>query len=793
MTSHITHVMTLANSIIGVIGESTPHVFAGDWYDHVYYWRPSGILQCLPIFSMALFCQTQLFEIYEAIPNVCLEKMNEVVRGALNICTMVYVCVGFFGYIAFCTQPFTGNILMNFEPSLTSEVIKMGFVLSVAFSYPLVIFPCRASMNSLLFRKAHSHESTSNYMPEMRFRCLTFTIVIVSLIIGILIPSIEFVLGLVGSTIGVMICLIFPAAFFISISSKNTNERLAAQAILFVGLWIMILGTYANLYAMEESTNTRLLATTNKPSNQINNVPLSLMRDEKIPAIPDIPKTAEILRDVHEKLTILKLPEKKPEDPKEDVRQEPPIPVERVVITEKPLAETYKTIDILGVTLLPKIKKNVEKIKIDNKLADDKKIDEMINEKSKEKIKNQNELQRNDNLIDSDAIKKEELELAADGELADIQAAERHNKLERTLEKHRIEQFKMIQVQKEILQDLKQRKQELQKERIAKSEKVTDLPPESKPEKAENLKRINLEPVARTKPKDTDPSEIQKKAEKSNVKMNISGGKGNGQVVDNQKVNQNDKADKREAPNKKEVPEIIANNISGAVEATAQNYSHQKEVLNLNKTSASAKKRQGPILSALARNISKEMALSSNDIKQSILMKDSNTIYKNSVVETEKNIPASDVKKPSPYSVPIALMMNNPTRKNDNPNGSNLIDKENAGFHRDILEDHEREKRDVGSYDTENIEVKSFARDVVLKNDRKICDKSTGDSVKNIQEKSDTTTDSEILIKTNIYLSEQGFTDNMSVDSNVAVATDFVKIIKKRDLKALHPSNNIRK
>lgn len=96
------------------------HIFAGDWYEHVYYWRPSGILQCIPIFSMALFCQTQLFEIYETIPNVSLEKMNEVVRGALNICTGVYLCVGFFGYIAFCTQPFTGmyNILC-FENTLS--------------------------------------------------------------------------------------------------------------------------------------------------------------------------------------------------------------------------------------------------------------------------------------------------------------------------------------------------------------------------------------------------------------------------------------------------------------------------------------------------------------------------------------------------------------------------------------------------------------------------------------------------------------------------------------------------
>ena len=147
---------------------------------------------------------------------------------------------------------------MSFEPSLTSDVIKMGFVFSVAFSFPLVIFPCRASLDSLLFRRvcffflffffqinfeilsketneknsivqAHTHEPSNYYIPEMRFRCLTFTIVALSMGTGILIPNIELVLGIVGSTIGVMICLIFPAAFFIAISTKNTNERLLAQ------------------------------------------------------------------------------------------------------------------------------------------------------------------------------------------------------------------------------------------------------------------------------------------------------------------------------------------------------------------------------------------------------------------------------------------------------------------------------------------------------------------------------------------------------------------------------------
>ena len=77
--------------------------------------------------------------------------------------------------------------------------------------------------------QGYGYETFGNYIPETKFRYLTIVIIAISLAVGISIPNIEFVLGILGSTIGVMICLIFPVGFFISVSTKNTNERLLAQ------------------------------------------------------------------------------------------------------------------------------------------------------------------------------------------------------------------------------------------------------------------------------------------------------------------------------------------------------------------------------------------------------------------------------------------------------------------------------------------------------------------------------------------------------------------------------------
>ncbi|KAG8227486.1 hypothetical protein J437_LFUL002375 [Ladona fulva] len=270
--------------VLKIMSEATTHLLAGDWLQYVHLWRPAGILQCIPIFAMALSCQTQVFEIYESLPDPSLPKMNEVVRAAVNICTGVYVCMGFFGYVAVCgpstsilgekslpPPPLTGNILMSFPSSFSMQAIKLFFVASIACSFPLVIFPCRASLHSLLYRRVPHHESgvsgsgagggsastvsllppgssgtqALERIPERRFRLLTILLVAGSLAIAFALPDIELVLGLVGSSIGTITCLLLPALCFLKVAPSHpyhhsrygggkgvTAERLLAQVCL---------------------------------------------------------------------------------------------------------------------------------------------------------------------------------------------------------------------------------------------------------------------------------------------------------------------------------------------------------------------------------------------------------------------------------------------------------------------------------------------------------------------------------------------------------------------------------
>lgn len=222
---------------------SMDNLYSGEWFNQVHWWRPAGIFHSLPILCMALSCQPQVFEVRQALAEASRQplgeasvaKMNKIVSRAVSLCAFVYMFVGSFSYIAFFNTELGGNILTHYKANFMIKAIKIGFGISVALSFPLVIFPCRTAIHSLIFRKigysAPLDMPSANYIPPNRSNAITFGVILITLIIGINTPDIEKVLGMVGSTIGNIVCILMPAAFFLKTTEneKNTTERIGAK------------------------------------------------------------------------------------------------------------------------------------------------------------------------------------------------------------------------------------------------------------------------------------------------------------------------------------------------------------------------------------------------------------------------------------------------------------------------------------------------------------------------------------------------------------------------------------
>lgn len=227
------------------------------------WWNTSAILPNLPIFAMSLSCQTQLFEVFDhSSLNFddydVVGKLNRIVRRAVHLCTVIYISVGLFGYLAFHKQSFGGNILAFLPPSLGSSVAKIGFIATVAVSLPLCLFPCRTSLHSLLVRTSKESNKVSllneliastnvHFMSDKWFRILTVILITFTVGVSIVVPHIEFVLSIIGSTIGTMICFILPGLVYLNLTKKDTAERLMARMLTYLGFFILIACTFATL------------------------------------------------------------------------------------------------------------------------------------------------------------------------------------------------------------------------------------------------------------------------------------------------------------------------------------------------------------------------------------------------------------------------------------------------------------------------------------------------------------------------------------------------------------------
>ena len=158
--------------------------------------------------------------IYTELEQRNSKQMSKVLIFGTIGAVLLYVIVGLWGYLTFVNNPFgisaaealeDANILQAPYPSDTMPIMIGNFALffAIATAAPLVVLPAKDTVEEIV-----SKGNSNRRLSTKENIGVTFTLVFVSYLLSIVIPSIRDAMSLVGSTTNPAVGFILPIVFY---------------------------------------------------------------------------------------------------------------------------------------------------------------------------------------------------------------------------------------------------------------------------------------------------------------------------------------------------------------------------------------------------------------------------------------------------------------------------------------------------------------------------------------------------------------------------------------------------
>ena len=260
-----------------------------------------SIVEAAPIVMFAFTCQVNVFSIYDELEKQSEKRMGQVTNGAITTCFVVYLGMGLFGFWHYGKDT-EGNVLKNAFPTNDPMVIASAvcIVLTIVMAFPLVVFPCRYTLDIMLRHfdgsgthgtaltdvvgpaaedgaSSKSSEETKSEGPRMgeihfdsltdveshalaatmdssddekeadvrptTSKCRHFTLTTIicaaALAVALFVSKIQIVFQLMGGTTSAFVCFILPAAFAIRLENTQRMQLSTGERI---GSWCLAVG-----------------------------------------------------------------------------------------------------------------------------------------------------------------------------------------------------------------------------------------------------------------------------------------------------------------------------------------------------------------------------------------------------------------------------------------------------------------------------------------------------------------------------------------------------------------------
>lgn len=246
------------------------------------YWDSTHFFSTMSLFALGFACHPQVFIVYKDLKSktgkIQIPRMERIVNKAVSYVGLLYTTIGLCGYLTF-TNLTSGNLLTNYNnSSMLTKLMRCSFCFSCIISFPILIFPVRQSIFTLLKQflpklmgsKTPSSINKGNYMklddmhddhdihvgssqkhsntnksmsknddvfiPNNIFIILSFIINLLCLYTAIVTPDIATMLKLTGATMGSMLCFILPALICLFRIEPNNQHEMSKEKLQEQGL-----------------------------------------------------------------------------------------------------------------------------------------------------------------------------------------------------------------------------------------------------------------------------------------------------------------------------------------------------------------------------------------------------------------------------------------------------------------------------------------------------------------------------------------------------------------------------
>ncbi|GMI02761.1 hypothetical protein TrVE_jg12328 [Triparma verrucosa] len=202
-----------------------------------------GLFTSLPIFCFAFNCQVQFLPIVAELKGGRSEngktKVTCLIFGVMCGVCGLYCLDASVGYLSFCEDTLNNVLDCYEEDDVLVKVARIGFVVTLMFSFPLYSTAVVTSVHSL------TSGSNSNDELSRRRRVTLATAIVGSMAVIVSFdPPLDAVLGLTGAVGGCSLVYVFPGLFYYKAvqMTKETKEARGGKAALLLAIGGACLG-----------------------------------------------------------------------------------------------------------------------------------------------------------------------------------------------------------------------------------------------------------------------------------------------------------------------------------------------------------------------------------------------------------------------------------------------------------------------------------------------------------------------------------------------------------------------